>query len=168
MNKHRVATWLTLFFGGIALAWWLLDSTIDRPERYEQVTAEATSPDGTLVARLWCRHRCEVPEARTLTVSPADRSIDRGLLDQLFLDGREEARKMPVEDVLLRFWSGISARPQLRWDGPRSLRITSTCLRDDDGRTLRTATRDGVVVQFESGTSRWPCPEISPTMKAAS
>lgn len=132
---------LTVAAVAIGLAWlfWEL-ATVRGPD---WLLAEARSPDQSLVARLWCADFCDVPEASTLTISPASRQIalERPAHDE-FLEGR-----LPDEDAaFLVFRDGPSLK--LRWVNSSVLIVEGRCLREENFNARANTPFRGVKVRF--------------------
>lgn len=101
----------------------------------DQVTQEARSPDGALVARAWCVDGCDVFQSRTLTISPADLPV---------------AEYLPASHSVRRIWIIEADDPQLelRWTGERHLIVGGECLSDGDYRPLTGQRNGDVTIEY--------------------
>ncbi|HZF94554.1 MAG TPA: hypothetical protein VEZ20_06730 [Allosphingosinicella sp.] len=113
----------------------------------DQITAEAASPDGTLVARSWCEDGCDITHRRTITIAPAGVAADR--------------QEMPSDHVAGRIYLAEVDGAELRmnWTGNRSLRLAGECLADDRGRLPAPWSAGGVRVEPARRISPRPCPQ---------
>ncbi|MFA9201037.1 MAG: hypothetical protein ACEQR8_07605 [Cypionkella sp.] len=108
------------------------------------LVAEARSPDGQLVARLWCEDFCDVPEAATLTVSPSGRPVEVERTEFGTVEG-----EMPDGDALLRIFRREAERaPTLEWTTATTLVVAGRCLNDGDYRPLGGIEANGVKVRI--------------------
>ena len=99
------------------------------------LTAEAISPDGQLVARSWCTDACDMPEARTVTVSPVGQPI-------------KPDEMLPSDQVVARVYFDNQPNLELQWAGDRQLTIAGQCLTDRELRPLRSQQVHGVKLHF--------------------
>jgi hypothetical protein len=94
--------------------------------------AEAKSPDGRLIARLWCENFCDVAERATLTVSPADAPV---ALSRMHPDDAPEGI-LPERDRVAAVYGmepGAEGPGQwrLEWRDPKLLVVATRCLSAD-------------------------------------
>lgn len=99
------------------------------------LTGEAISPDGQLVARSWCMDGCDMPEARTITVSPVSQPIKPDTM-------------LPNDHIIARVYFGNEPQLELQWTGNRQLTVAGQCLTDREFRPLRPQQVNGVKLHF--------------------
>lgn len=99
-----------------------------------KLTGEAISPDGQLVARSWCREACDMPEARTITVS----SVARPLKPDTLPSGDHVVAKVYFD----------TDNVELRWTGNRHLTIAGKCLTDSELQPLSPQKVNGLRLHF--------------------
>ena len=117
------------------LAGALLGNACSALEGPDSLVAEARSPDGTRVARLWCEDFCDVAAASRLTVSASSRLIE---LERPHPDGYPEG-DMPDDDVALRIFRNENGPGlALSWLSASNILVTGHCLTDGNFNPLAT------------------------------
>lgn len=109
------------------------------------LVAEAASPDRRLVARLWCEDFCDVPEAASLTISPASRPVAIERDNFAAAEG-----DMPAGDFVVRVFREVEHPPKLSWIGGSTVVIGGRCLTDGNYRPLSDLRHKAITVRIES------------------
>ena len=116
--------------------------------RLDRLLQEQASPNGALVARIWCRRHCDEPEILVLTLSPASRDIRRGIgcdnCDTLVPGG-----DIPGEDRIIDIRRTGPFAPRLRWRDGRTLIVSGPCMSDRAGQPLAPTGREGIRILFD-------------------
>ena len=117
------------------------------------LVGEAPSPDGRLVARLWCEDFCDVPEASTLTISPVTRHV--GIERDEF--GAREGQ-VPEGDTVARIFRNKVEEPlELKWSDAATLTIKGRCLTDGNYRPLAEVRVGRATVRIIDGAPAGTC-----------
>ena len=117
------------------------------------MVAEARSPDGRRVARIWCENYCDITGRGTLTISPASRSVK--------LEGSQSGFPphgyLPEEDRVAQAYADEETPVwRLAWRSPSRLLVGAPCLTSDSVADPPPSQRSGdVTIEF----LRLPCPE---------
>ena len=137
--------------GGALLASLLLAACawLDDPD---WMVAEARSPDGTRVARIWCENYCDITGRGTLTISRADRSM--------MLERRESGfppqGHLPEEDRVAQAYADEETPVwRLAWRSPSHLLVGAPCLTADSLAGPPPQRSGDVTIEF----LRLPCPK---------
>ena len=137
LQRGRITNMRTSNSGGIYMrvaSLLLTASTLDGcslGDDPDWLEAEARSPDGRLIARLWCENFCDITEKATLTVSPADTSIGLRRMHQEGLEGQLPERDRAVSVYELDPAVNGSNQWRLEWRTPQLLVIAGRCLSAD-------------------------------------
>jgi hypothetical protein len=140
---------LLVFFLAIAagFAWY----GISRRLQKDGVHVQMASPDGRLVARIWCDGSCWRPGGKLLTISPAARNVGLGYVEQVgdyIVIPPPQEGEMPRDDVATGLRPLTGGGPTLHWTGPRALLVSDACPTDADWLQPEPRQYRGVAITF--------------------